>query len=265
MVAVMGDLNANVGSENIGREACMRTNRIGQMNENGEHLDFCEMNGLVVCNTIFAHKNIHKYTWISPDKKTKNQIDYIMINKRWRRSVMDVRTYRGADVNSDHILIRARIQLKLRAVKKVQRRRKFTVYKLKQAEVEEAFRLELRNRFSALENIDDENNIDKKWEKIRDCFTSTATETLGYRKNVKEEWLTSETWNLISERKKIKSKMLDCEDSPGLEALTESYRDKERLRGVPDETNGSVLKRTQVELRKQQELEIYKNSTRSPE
>ena len=32
---------------------------------------------------------------------------------------------------------------------------------------------------------------------------------------------------MISERK-IKSKMLDCEDSPGLEALTESYRDKDR-------------------------------------
>jgi hypothetical protein len=116
-----------------------------------------------------------------------------MINKRWRRSVMDVRTYRGADVNSDHILLRAWIQLKLRAVKKVQGRRKFAVYKLKQAEVEETFRLELRNRFSALENVDDENNIDKKWENIRDCFTSAATETLGYRKNVKEEWLTSET------------------------------------------------------------------------
>jgi hypothetical protein len=72
MVAVMGDLNAKVGSENIGREACIGTRRIGQMNENGERFrDFCEMNGLVVCNTIFAHKNIHKYTWISPDKKTK--------------------------------------------------------------------------------------------------------------------------------------------------------------------------------------------------
>jgi hypothetical protein len=110
------------------------------------------------------------------------------------------------NVTSDHILLRVRIQLKLRAVKKVQGLRKFAVYMLKQAKVEEAFRLELRNRFSALENLGDENNIDKKWENIRDCFTSAATETLGYRKNVKEEWLTSETWNLTSERK-IKSKM----------------------------------------------------------
>jgi exonuclease III len=63
MVVVMGDLNAKVGSKNIGREACMETHGIGQMNENGERLlDFCEMNGLVVCNTIFAHKNIHEYT-----------------------------------------------------------------------------------------------------------------------------------------------------------------------------------------------------------
>jgi hypothetical protein len=60
--------------------------------------------------------------------------------------------------------------------------------------------------------------------------------------------------------------MLDCIDNSGLKALTESYRDKDReVKRVPYETNGSVLKKTQVELRKQQELEIYKNSTRSPE
>ena len=205
MVAVMGDLNAKVGCDNIGREACMGAHGIGQMNENGERLlDFCEMNGLVVCNTIFAHRDIHKYTWVSPDKKTKNQIDYIMINKRWRRSVIDTRTYRGADVNSDHILLRARIQLKLRAVRKVQGRRRFAVHKLKQQEVKEAFKLELRNRFSALEDLEDENNIDGKWDNIRDCLTSAATEKLGFRKSVKEEWLSADTWNLISERKRIR-------------------------------------------------------------
>jgi hypothetical protein len=91
-----------------------------------------------------------------------------MINNSWRRSVMDEQTYRGGDINSDHILLCTRIQLKLRAVKKVQRHRKFAVYKLKEAEVEEAVRLELRNRLSALENIDDENKIEKKLEKIMD-------------------------------------------------------------------------------------------------
>lgn len=73
----------------------------GQIYENGESiLGSCEMNGLVVCNTIFSQKDIHKYTWLSPDKRTENKINNIMINKRWRRSVIDARTYIVADVNS---------------------------------------------------------------------------------------------------------------------------------------------------------------------
>ncbi|XP_011437187.3 craniofacial development protein 2 [Magallana gigas] len=45
MVIVIGDLNAKVGQDNTGKEACMGAHGIGQLNENGEHLlDFCEMN-----------------------------------------------------------------------------------------------------------------------------------------------------------------------------------------------------------------------------
>lgn len=53
-------------------------------------LDFCEMNRIVVCNTIFARMD--KYTLVSPAQKTKNQIDQILITKGWRRSVMDGHT-----------------------------------------------------------------------------------------------------------------------------------------------------------------------------
>ena len=52
-----------------------------------------------------------------------------------------------------------------------------------------------------------------------------ATEKLGFRKSVKEEWLSSDTWDLISERKRIRSKMLYCKESPELER---SYKDKDK-------------------------------------
>lgn len=55
IVLDIGDLNAKVGNDNIGKETCMVANVIGQLDENGKCiLDLCEMNGLVVGKTIFA-------------------------------------------------------------------------------------------------------------------------------------------------------------------------------------------------------------------
>ena len=43
----------------------------------------------------------HKYSLTSPDGKTLNQIDHILINRRWASSVLDVRIFRGADRDTD--------------------------------------------------------------------------------------------------------------------------------------------------------------------
>jgi hypothetical protein len=51
---------------------------------------------------MFAHLNIHKYTWTSPDRKTHNQIDNILIDRSWHSSIMNVRNFRGADCDTQH-------------------------------------------------------------------------------------------------------------------------------------------------------------------
>ena len=76
--------------------------------------DFCGLNNLVVTGTIFPHKLIHKQTWTSPGEKTKNQIDHVLVSRQHRTSVMDTRAMRGADIASDHQLVRSKIKLKLK-------------------------------------------------------------------------------------------------------------------------------------------------------
>ena len=49
----------------------------------------CETNCLTV-GGIFQHKEIHKLTWKSPDGKIESQIDNIIINNNWKRSLDDV-------------------------------------------------------------------------------------------------------------------------------------------------------------------------------
>ena len=65
---------------------------LGMMNENGEMFaDLCTFNRLVIGDSLFHHRRIHKATWISPDHRTKNQIDRICTGQKFRSSMQDVR------------------------------------------------------------------------------------------------------------------------------------------------------------------------------
>jgi len=62
---------------------------------------------------MFPHQNIHKYTQTSPDGKTHNQIDHVLKYRRWHSSVLDVRSFRGADCDTDHYLVIAKVRERL--------------------------------------------------------------------------------------------------------------------------------------------------------
>ena len=82
--------------------------------ENGERLcDFSMANGLVIRGTLFQHKDIHKATWVSANGRVKNQIDHLLISRQLRSAVLDARVQKGADINSDHFLVRTNIRLRL--------------------------------------------------------------------------------------------------------------------------------------------------------
>ena len=106
VLMVIGDLNARVGEDNTGRERTMGTQGFECANNNGEILpDLC------VESRLFTHKDIHKTTWRSPDQRTVSQIDHVIINKKWMVSIQNVKTNRGADIGSDHVLVVATVSL----------------------------------------------------------------------------------------------------------------------------------------------------------
>ena len=119
------------------------------MNDAGERLyDFCESNGFVASNTLFEHHNRRKYTWKSPGDRYRNQIDYILVEKRWRNGILDCRTYPGADIDSDHILLVAKLRIRLTKLNKPRRAPRFQVDKLANEDVRAQFEFSLGNRFS---------------------------------------------------------------------------------------------------------------------
>jgi hypothetical protein len=61
---------------------------------------------VVVMGTNFQHKRMHKITWLSPDQNTASQMDHIITNTN-KQGVIDVRSVRGRDIDSDHFLVKA--------------------------------------------------------------------------------------------------------------------------------------------------------------
>lgn len=99
---VLGDLNAKIGKEDQFREIIGKQSLHKESNDNGLRvIDFATSKDLRVGSVRFPHKTIHKGTWISPDGRTTNQIDHILINSRHLRALIDVRSMRGANTDSD--------------------------------------------------------------------------------------------------------------------------------------------------------------------
>jgi len=74
-----------------------------------------------------------------------DQIEHIAIASaiaiaKFRRSITDTRTYRGADIGGDHNLVIAKIKLKLcRLAKPIGAREKYDVSKLRNTEIRKEF------------------------------------------------------------------------------------------------------------------------------
>jgi len=91
-------------------------------NDNGFRIvNFATPKNLVVKSTMFPHHDIHKYTWTSPDGKTHNQINQMLIDRRWHLSILDVRSCRGADCGTDHYLVVAKVRESLAVINKQHR------------------------------------------------------------------------------------------------------------------------------------------------
>jgi hypothetical protein len=70
----------------------------------------------------------------------------------------------------------------------------FNVKKLNEVEGKEQYRVEISNRFAALENLDTEADIDRAWETIRDNIKISAKESLGcYELKKHKLWLDEES------------------------------------------------------------------------
>jgi hypothetical protein len=92
MKILVGHFNEKVGRDDIFKQTIGNESLHEISKNNGVRLvNFSTSKNLRVKSTMFPHRNIHKYTWTSPDGKTHNQIDNILVDRRRHSNVLDVR------------------------------------------------------------------------------------------------------------------------------------------------------------------------------
>ncbi|KAH8339608.1 hypothetical protein KR067_003207 [Drosophila pandora] len=199
---LMGDFNAKVGPNNTGLESIMGRHGIGTRSDYGDRLiDLCQTFLLVIGGTVFPHREVHKYTWTSPDGNTRNQIDHLCISKRWRRSLRDVRNRKGASIDSDHELVVGEISIKHQrkhtATRATRRPTPLNIHRLRDTTLSSRMATALREQLTPQRNC--------PWEQTCRLLRTTAEEMLGTRQRSCSEWISADTWELISRRNRLKS------------------------------------------------------------
>jgi predicted Zn-dependent protease len=79
---------------------------------------FAMSKNLVVKSKMFPQLSINKYTWTSSDGPKHNQIDHVLIDRRRHSSILDVQSFKGADCDTDHNLVVAKIMERLAVSKR---------------------------------------------------------------------------------------------------------------------------------------------------
>jgi hypothetical protein len=120
MKILLGDFNTKVGRQDTFKPTIGNESLHQDSNDNSVRVvKFATSKNLVVKSTMFQYQNIHTYSWTSPDEMTHNQIDHVSIDRRWHSSILDVRSFRGADCDTDLCLVVAKVWERL-AVSKQQ-------------------------------------------------------------------------------------------------------------------------------------------------
>jgi hypothetical protein len=82
MKNLLGNFNAKLGTEDIFKPIIGNESLHEASSYIGVRVvNFATSKNLIVKNTIFPHREIHKHTWTSPDGVTRNQVDHILIAK----------------------------------------------------------------------------------------------------------------------------------------------------------------------------------------
>ena len=197
---LMGDWNASVGE---GRELnIVGKYGLGKRNEGGEKLvEFCRRQKLMVANTWFAHEKRRRYTWKMPGDGDRYQLDYILVNVRYRNSVKNAHALPGADADTDHNMVAMTTRTKLKFIKP--RRKKMQKWDREKMKTKGK---ELANGIEGRMTQHMEGTTEDIWKQWKTIVLAETEKIIGYKTGARarKPWITEEMIQDMEERRKWK-------------------------------------------------------------
>ena len=136
-------------------------------------------------NTWFQQPLCRLYTWKSPGDISRNQIDYIKINQRFKNCVKQARMYRGANINSDHNPVIFKFKVKLKKIKRNQAQLQIDYNLLKDDTCKGRYNILVKNYYEVFgskeveqDHESEEEHVEKEWNKVKLSLQNATKELL---------------------------------------------------------------------------------------
>ena len=180
-IVLLGDFNARVGTEYETWKP-LGPHSVGNMNGNGLLLlQLCTQLDLAITNTFFRQKKEHRATWFHPRSKHGHTIDFIITRRSDLRNFCKVCVMRGADCDTDHMLVRAKLKIHIR--KKI---RSSGVKVPKRIDVSKLKHPETLDRLSS--TFDSLDLIGRSWDEFKKEVYEQGVSVLGLRTIKHRDW-----------------------------------------------------------------------------
>jgi len=198
---LLNEFNVVTDTDRAGFEQVVGNHRSGSLNDNKLRLlTFCAAHGLSILGSWFQHRNLHRFTWISNDHRTRKKIDHIIT--RDRTAFISCRVYRGAEcpANTNHRLLIAKMKLWWwPAVHSSNQPTKYDTLRLiKDDDLAQRYSVDISNKFQALSST--EEDVESQWAAISSAIKKSADVVVGRRKCARKPWLADEAFDIVQKK-----------------------------------------------------------------
>ena len=168
---------------------------------------------MVIMNTWFKQLKCRLYTWKSLGDISRNQIEYIMINQRFKNCVKQAKTYPGAYINSDHNTVTFKFRVKLKKINRNEAQSQIYYNLLKGDTYKGRYNILVKNYYDMFGSKEveqyhesKEELVAKEWNKVKCSLQNAAKELLPKKAKKKRGWMNDEILSKMEQRKNVKNK-----------------------------------------------------------